>query len=70
MIKITIDTDNAAFHVPGDADSDDFSRHDEIGRILGKLASTIKDSSGPIGRISLRDSNGNKVGECVEVADE
>ena len=70
MIKITIDTENAAFHDPDNAGSDDYIKHHEISRILNRLARIIEGSCGDIGKGALLDSNGNKVGECVEVHEE
>ena len=70
MLKITINTENAAFHDPDNADSDDYIKHHEIGRILNSLACIIEDSCGDIGKVALMDINGNKVGECVEVHEE
>lgn len=53
MMKLFIETENAAFN---DAPAT------ELARILRKLADRIEYSPDPY--ISLRDINGNKVGEC------
>ena len=54
MLKLFIETDNAAF---------DDQPATELARILRDLAARIE--SDPESYIVLRDVNGNKVGECT-----
>lgn len=56
-ITITINTDNAAF-----GDDDQWSRSEEVARILRKLATDIEIEENVDFKV-LRDSNGNQVGE-------
>lgn len=69
MIKITINTDNAAFHDSEEPDPavDRGYTYDEVRRILQKIQDALE-----MGRdlpFSLMDINGNKVG-CIEEVDE
>lgn len=69
MIKITIHTDNAAFHDSEETDPtvDRVYTYDEVRRILQKIQDDLE-----MGRdlpFSLMDYNGNKVG-CIEEVDE
>jgi len=56
--KLRINTDNAAFD---DTDAGDMAT--EIGRILRNVADQVEAGS-YTDQINVRDSNGNKVGEC------
>lgn len=57
-LTIEISTDNAAFEEAGAGL--------EVGRILGKLADKLRDWPGASEfSMSLRDTNGNTVGQCV-----
>ena len=58
-VIITIDTDNAAFQQS--------AHHEglETARILGKLALLIGETGIPVGGATIRDINGNKVGELA-----
>ena len=62
-LKITITMDNAAFEMEGETRR--FRNGFEPARILERLAAGMKDSTLEIGNVeSLRDVNGNKVGEA------
>ena len=59
-LRIDITLDNDAFGVPGDAECGN-----EIGRILVRLATDLRDSDVKAGYSQvLRDINGNAVGRC------
>lgn len=70
MIKITINTENAAFHNEYDPASDTFYKFSEVARILDKLAKRLDpEQGGDTPPIRLMDINGNCVGICEEVDD-
>jgi hypothetical protein len=56
MIRITIDTGNAAFS--------DGNKGAEVARILRELADRLDDSGAEVLPVTLRDYNGNRVGEA------
>jgi acyl-CoA reductase-like NAD-dependent aldehyde dehydrogenase len=64
MIKIRINTDNAAFEGGASAAGA------EVARILRKLASDMERFSLDYARWALLDGNGNTVGECVILDDD
>lgn len=57
-IKITINTDNAAFH------EDDMPWTEEAVRILRRLANRMESAGEGFDGATLMDVNGNKVGDC------
>lgn len=65
MFTLTIETDNAAFHVEeaGDGEAEGYGAcAGEVARILHKLADLLDKTSPDSAVGTLRDSNGNTVG--------
>lgn len=68
MIKITINTENAAFHNEYEPSSDEFCKWSEVTSILSKLADKLDpEQGGYTPPVKLMDYNGNCVGICEEV---
>ena len=66
MVKITIKTDNAAFH-DDQGNSDNHYRNVEVASILRKLFDKLEiyaQSKLSVSEIALMDVNGNSVGKC------
>ena len=69
MIRITIKTENAAFHDP-DGNPDSYYETMEVKRILEKLIGDFDCWQEVSDFTVLFDTNGNYVGECVREDEE
>lgn len=72
MIKITIKTNNAAFH-DDQGNPDNYYRNVEAASILRKLSDKLEiyaQSKLNVSEITLMDVNGNSVGKCEFIEDE